>query len=265
MAKFKNIEVKDWVAARILYFFNVARDVSDIVDHPDLKDNPENGTNGVTIGPTVAKRILERKQQLQFRRFRNISKLEGIQGFGEDKFNDLIYSFGSTAAEAFRQGMFNGVILDNWRLDNQTIAYKDEASFLKVANNESMFRELIAAKLQETEIAAGKSYQEARYKALLVQKSYLEVFDIAHYGAIAFGFYFYQFDADNWFSFDRVRLECEKYLSYHPSHKYRLELRLFKGFQEAGLRSTSTTQGMIPVVVNYGEQSIDIWEAELFD
>jgi hypothetical protein len=265
MASFKNIEVADWVASRIMNFLNHARSVEDITNHPDLKDNPNTGTDGVTIGPTVAERIIQTKLALPYRRYRFLSELEGIQGFGEDKFNDLVYSFGQSASEYFKKAMYNGVILDNWELTDHTVFFDNEAAFLRVVNNTSNFKEWVGHQVQVMEQARTDHYAYPKAKGLLVQKSFMEVFEIAHYGAIAFGFYFYQFDADNWFSFESVRQECEKYLSYNTSNRYRLELRMFKGFNAEGLRATSTTQGMLPVVVNYGEQSISIWNAQLND
>lgn len=265
MPSFKTIEVPSWVEARILTFLNRANSVSDITDDPELVDNPDNGVDGSTIGATVAQRLLDRRGRLPWRRYTRVAELEGIAGFGEDKFRDLVYSFGKPAADAFRQMMFGGVIHNNWQLEPITEQYSDHKNFEAVVNNESAFRQRVSYLMRSAWIGDGMDAQLAEAKRMLLYQSYLETFDIEHYGAIEFAFFFYQFDADNWFSFDRVREVCERYLSYYSNWQYRQELRMFKGFNKVGTQSTSTTQGTLPVVVNYGERAITIWRVQLFD
>ena len=255
----------DWVALRIINFLNDAQVVEDITSHPALKDHLHTGSGGITIGPRVAARIIQNKLALPYRRYCSLSELEGIQGFGEDKFKDLVYSFGQSASEYFKKAMYNGIIMDNWVLTDHTVFFDNEAAFLRVVNDTSNFKEWVGYQVELMQQAYPGRYADPKAKGLLVQKSFMEVFAIAHYGAIAFAFYFYQFDADNWFSFDSVRQECEKYLSYNTANRYRLELRMFKGFNAEGLRATSTIQGTLPVVVNYGEKSIALWNAQLND
>ncbi|MEN0006375.1 MAG: hypothetical protein AAF798_19640 [Bacteroidota bacterium] len=266
MPQFQTVEVPTWVESRVLQFLNNARAIEDIIESSALLDDPNSGgTSNITIGATVAQRIIDRRLSLSRRRFSSVRQLEGIAGFGTDKFNDLVYSFGKPAAEAFRAAMFNGVIMDNWVLSDYTQHFEDEIAFRALVGNESAFKEWVSYRMKRAWEEQGLGAPLAEAKRQLLYQSYLEIFDVEHYGAIELAFYFYQFDADNWFSFDRVRTVCEQYLSYFPDWRNRQELRMFKGFNKVGIQSTSTQQGSLPVVVNYGEQAITIWQAELFD
>ena len=83
MASFKDLQIKEWVAGRILDFLNRAKTVEDITESKMLKDDPNSGReHGSTIGTTVAERILNKRNNMRFPRFRTLSELEDIQGFG---------------------------------------------------------------------------------------------------------------------------------------------------------------------------------------
>lgn len=266
MASFKNLQIKDWVAGRILDFLNRVKTVEDITESDLLQDDPNSGgENGTTIGVTVAERILNKRNNMRFPRFRNLSELEDIQGLGEDKMRDFVFSFSKPAADAFVTMMYNGIIMDNWELTHHTTYFETEQAFKNVASNFSNFKSFVADQIKQQSLQQNNNYQLAQQKAVLLEKSYVEIFDVEHYGAIALGFWFYQFDADNWFSFEKIRAVCEQYLSYHATGSDRQELRLFKGFRQHGFAATSTSQGVLPVVVNYPEMAISIWDAVLND
>ena len=259
-----DIEIKPWVKARILDFLNRAKTIKDITNGSAILDNPETG-HGYTIGATVAERILDKRNKMQFGRFKSIGDLAGIKGLGLDKVNDLIFSFGVPAPEAFRKELFDGILLENWELTDHTTQFEDATNFRQIVDNGSNFKDWVSQKMTQIRQEKHQQPQKAHLEGLLLRKSHLEIFDSAHYGAIALAFWFYQFDADNWFTFERMRQACEKYLSYYPTYDLRQETRLFKGFQKEGLHATSNTQGTLPVIVNYAEQAITIWEAVLND
>ena len=170
-----------------------------------------------------------------------------------------------SAATTFREAMYNGVILSNWDLEHHTIQFDDEADFEAIIGASSTFTNFVAT---QVEVISNEKYSNSKAAELageLLKKCYLEPFPDPHYGAYALAFWFYQFDADNWFTFERVRQETEKYLNFYENWDERLELFLFKGFDNAGILVSAVTQEDLPVVVNHGENAITIWTAQLND
>ena len=148
---------------------------------------------------------------------------------------DFVFSFSTSAADAFVEAMFGGVILDNWELTHHTTYFETEQAFKNVASNFSNFKSFVADHIKQQSLQQHNNNQLAQQQAVLIEKSYVEIFDIEHYGAIALGFWFYQFDADNWFSFEKIRTVCEQYLGHHASGSDRQELRFFQGIPTAWL------------------------------
>jgi hypothetical protein len=170
-----------------------------------------------------------------------------------------------TADTAFRAAMYNEVIQSNWELEHHTIQFEDKADFDAIINSASTFVNFVAT---QVELISNEKYSNSKAAELageLLKKCYLEPFPDPHYGAYALAFWFYQFDADNWFTFDKVRQETEQYLNFYSNWDDRLELFLFKGFDNAGILVSAVTQEDLPVVINHGENAITIWTAQLND
>ncbi len=262
---FGNQKIENWVATRILNFLNSAKTAKDISD--GVQDDPNSGGAGAgtAIGETVALRILEKRSMLPLPGFTSIDQLEGIPGLGEDKIRDLIYTFGLRAADAFRKAMFNGVIGDNWNLEHYTYYFNSEEDFNNTVNLASNFTNHIAYQIEQIITAKTGNDRAASLAGKLIQCAYQESFESAHLGSFAFALWFYRFDYDNWFSFERVRLEIEKYLNYYEQAQYELRFGFFKGFSTVGLLTEGITRTDLPVVINPVERAITIWTAELFD
>lgn len=254
--------IPSYAQERIMAFLNKAQTIEEIIDPAVLKDHDG---SGYTIGEEVAGRILETRHNLQFKRFTSFAQLEGISGLGPDKLQDLAFSISPPAAAAFRDRMYANLIRDNWELTPHTTFFKDGNAFLTLANTPSLFTEWVADQVEKLSLDRNNNREAAFLAKQLVKRSWLETWDVSHYGAIALGFWFYRFDADNWFSFDRVREEAEFYLDYYPRIEHRLELRFFKGFPNGGVLVSAITSEDLPVVVNFGEQEITIWTAQLND
>jgi hypothetical protein len=107
--------------------------------------------------------------------------------------------------------------------------------------------------------------QAARLAARLLEPAYPEVFEDAHLGSFAFGLWFYRIDADNWFSFETVRKAAEAYLNTYDGYENRMELRLYKGFDNRDVLARPITPPDLPVVISYAEQSITLWRISLAD
>ena len=89
------------VANRILDFLNHAKTAVEIAGKEpvrgpvldDLAKGARPGIRGYDIGLTVAKRILIKRNSLAGKVFTDLSQLNGISYFGQDKFDDLAHTF----------------------------------------------------------------------------------------------------------------------------------------------------------------------------
>lgn len=261
-------KIPSWKINRLLQFLNEAQSTEDLTQ--GIQDTTADQQNlpsgrGYAIGETVAQRILETRDNLRFRRFREFSEVEGIPGLGKDKINDIIENVCLPAALAFRNSMYDGVIFENWELDYQSFHFLDEAEFLATVESASNLIDFVAEKVEQMSMEQFNNPTAAELAAQILRQSYFDHYEDGHYGSFAFGFWFYQFDADNWFSFERVREETEKYLSYYTGYQDRLEFYLFKEFENNGVLVSAISQDGLPVVVNYAERVITIWVSQLFD
>lgn len=259
-----------WILQRILNFFNKAESAEEI--RSTVKDDPHFSTGSgeegadLSIGLTVAQRILDHKATLPGRRFNSITQLNGVQGLGEDKFRDLIYTFNQTAADAFVKSMYNGVIFEsNFKLEHRHIHFFDQAGFDAVVGCDSSFKHHVGEILESWVEERGENRKFALAAKNYVKSLYMEQTDSADAASYYFAYWFYRFDADNWFSFDRVRQETAKYLEYNSRTEDRLELRFFKGFEPGGIISDGICPSDLPVVVNHGEMKITVWTGNLYD
>ena len=268
---FTNDAAPAYVLRRIINFLNEAKTFQDIMegirDDPSVTTGDDPDYKDYAIGETVARRILEHRQSLPRRRFSAITELNGIQGLGPDKFRDMIYSLGKPAAEAFQESMYDGVISkNNFDLEFFVRDFENESEFQEIQNCRSKFIELVGEMVEE--VVTQKHNRKAGIAAgRYVKQCWLERADHKHSGSHYFAYWFYRFDADNWFSFDQVRLEAEKYIYYYspspPGHD--ITLHFFKGFENAGLLADAITPDDLPVMINEAEKRVTMWVGSLRD
>lgn len=83
-------------ASRVLDFLNKATSIDDIIDPNTLFDDPSSGlgdqVNDPTMGSLVAMRILDKRDTCPGKVFTKLEQLDDIQGFGQDKLQDLVFS-----------------------------------------------------------------------------------------------------------------------------------------------------------------------------
>lgn len=253
-----------WVINQILGFFNQVRSVDEIINGP-IKDDPSDGA-GRTIGPSLAARILREKNALPRRRFTDFEQFDRIKGVGEGTIRDLVYSFGTPAAQAFQDRMYDGTIFqENWTLEFSRTTFESQ-EFNELVRDEVAFRAWVVEKVREIGVSRGVSEeQEAKMTGNLLTTyidSYSNVIPAPGY---ALALWFYEFDADNWFGWEQIQKQTDSYFSYHLGYPWEMELRLFKGFQQQGIIRAGIAPDDLPVVVNWPEKSIAIWFSALYD
>lgn len=251
---------------RILYFLNRISSPADITDNRLLKDDPYyNGTGGYTIGDTVATRIINAKSTLPGGRFRNLDQILAVEGMGPDKLSDLLASFWQPAAEFFHDKLKSGILFDNWKVEHWTYDFSDKVeAFKNLTQHECLIKNFVAEQVRDIIFKKHNQNTLASLCRSLIQHLPVDYTpEDALTNSHLFAIWWYRFDADNWFSFERIREACEAYLSYYT--RYPIDLFMIKDFQNGGTLAEAISPNGLPVVINHGEHNITIWAASLFD
>ncbi|MEM0992816.1 MAG: hypothetical protein AAGI49_07245 [Bacteroidota bacterium] len=252
-----------WAENRLLQVINFARTAEQIYQHPALRDDPASGSSsGYIIGAKVAQYIIDYKANLARRRYERAAQLLEVKGLGEDKLNDLLFSFSIGADEAFRDTLFNGILFENWEVQAHSISYGSANEFKAIASNGEHFRRAVADLHIQT--LTNWSERERQQIRIIIQQAYQENYLDGHIGAFQLALWWYLFDYDNWFSYEKMKSACENYLSYHSYGTKSTQLRILR-LQGATAIQEFQRDLMIPVIANEAEQKITIWEVQLND
>lgn len=263
MGQLSATNIQPWVINRMLSFLNRAKHPSDITTL--VTDNPYTGMkkSGYGIGETVAQRILDRRKELSPSFFKEFSQLNGIEGFGQDKLDDLVYTFRLSSAEQFVQNMFNGVILENWELEHVSKEYKSYDEFVKVTKDPDLLREEVGVLLNQIAELKFEGSPLAGLANRLLQGTYLDIYEMADQAQYAWALWFYRFDSDNWFSFDQVRKAIQAYLEEYWNPDDYTGFALFRGYDGDEVWGSGVFD--LPVTFCAAELKLTIWRAELHD
>lgn len=260
------VNVPTWVANRILGFFNRVQSIDEIVNGP-IQDDPSDGP-GRTIGPTLAARILRERNNLRWRRFREFKEFDAIPGVGEGTIRDLVYSFGTSAAQAFQDRMYDDSIIfeENWTLEYFQTTFDEQETFNELVNDEEAFRQWIVEKVGAIGQERGADKQQIDEMTQQLSTAYMDTyFNTIPAAGYALALWFYEFDADNWFSWERIQEPTGAYFSHHDGYPWEMELKFFKGFTQQGIIRPGITPEDLPVVINWPERAITIWFSALYD
>jgi hypothetical protein len=253
-----------WITHRILEFLNRAQKPRDIVRF--VQDDPSDGP-GKAIGPVLAKRIIDHRNSLTFGRFTTQKEVFAVKGFGPDKWDDLEFSLGVPAIDAFEKSLFEKqYLLENWTLLHYDWKANSQEEFQQTVQDDKAFRHTVRALAERA--AAETAGHNADTTAALTEPLLHLYIDSYHnssqQAALAFALWFYLFSADNWFSFDEMLAETNTLFTYHAVPLWDMELRLFKGFDNRVFTNLICPPDL-PVLVNYPEETISIWVSGLAD
>lgn len=256
-----------WIQNRIIGFFNNARNINMVLDG-SIQDDPSDG-KGSTLGPTLAARILREKSKLPKRRFTDFQQIDSIRGVGEGTIKDLVYSFGITADEVFKKAMYEtGTIYkENWPLTYFRFPIEDKEEFSSIVSDKENLREFILQKV-ENECNNSEITEENKLKMINDLKvAYIDKYsNSTQAAALAFALWFYEFDADNWFSWERIQEQTQKYFDHNANtYPWFMDFYFFKGFVNRGIVQPGICPEDLPVNVNWAEQSITFWISALYD
>lgn len=253
----------DWVKNRIMGFFNRAQNVNDILDG-SIQDDPTDGP-GNTLGRTLAARIIRTKNTLPKSRFTDFNQVANIQGIGQGTLDDLVFSFGDAAAEYFRTQMYaNNVIYEeNWPLQYYRTVIEDKNEFTHVISDPERLKEWVAGTVKEY---CESSKRDCSEMLSQLQNAYIDQYhNSSPTAAYALALWFYEFDADNWFSWERIQEQTLKYFDYHMgAYPWYMELYFFKGVKQNLIKPGICPDDLV-MVVNWPERAITIWVSALYD
>lgn len=260
-------EIPLWIQNRIIGFFNWARNVGMIIDGT-IQDDPSDGP-GTSMGRTLAARILREKNAQPKRRFTDLDQIDQIKGVGPGTLKDLVYSFGISADDAFLKSMYDSKTLyrENWPLEYFRFPFEDPNAFKAIAQDQEKLREFIMSKVDAvSEERAVKAENKAAMLAEL-QRAYIDGYNNSSPTAsYALALWFYEFDADNWFSWESIQQQAQVYFDHNSNtYPWFMELYFFKGFQNRGIISPGICPEDLPVVVNWAEQAVTFWISGLYD
>ena len=262
MAQLSTNHLSELVIKRILQFFNNAFQAEQIQHIKPLLDSDSE----YWIGDIVAQRIIDHKRSLPRRRFESLSQLNDIQGFGQDKLDNLAELVQKSSAISFKERLRAEVLPSNFPVDFAQVNFRDEESFNQIASNISNIQSAISKKIEEILFASSNDYRFSKLGANYVGKSYADRILPEYLAPYELTTWFYAFDADNWFSYDRALQVCREYLdgqSFNTAHR---ELVIFRGFPTGlVIAPGGITPDNLPVVLDYEELHITIWWAQLFD
>ena len=263
MGQFSIRGIEPYIIKRILSNLNTFATAEEL--SKAVKNNPATGIGGYDIGEIVAQRILDRRAELPNDKFTSIGQLKAVSGLGDDKFRDLVYTFGNPSAELFRSEMYERVIGYNWNLAFHRVEFSDQDEFLAIVDDMSAFREWMVYTISD--LAEKRTGNCELFEKVMAQiaSSAIQEYNSGHIASYALALWFYRFDQDNWFTYESAREVAEKYLDFFTNPMERTELRMFYGFENQGLLAQPVTVTGLPVVVNYAEKAITIWSAELID
>ncbi|MEM9718610.1 MAG: hypothetical protein AAGA10_05160 [Bacteroidota bacterium] len=252
------------VEKRLFHFLNRAR-TARAITKVDLTKSPAPGKADYGIGETVAQRIIDKRMQLPRRRFTELSQLEGIAGLGKDKISDVIETLEIPAAEAFRRAMYNGVIFEeNFELNYFSKKLADTSGLGYRSTQTDLLKSLLLDSLGDW-VASDATPEHLEQLKGEIESAYVDTYsNSAEADSYAWALWFYLFDADNWFTYEQVRLPIARYLGgyfYGDEQTF----HLIKGVKNSLYLKGGITVKDLPVVVNHDEQSLSLWMGQLFD
>lgn len=263
MGQIKTDNLNELTQKRILHFLNQSFETEQFQQIKPMLESDKD----YWIGDTVAQRIIEHRSQLPTFRYESLDQLQDIPGFGQDKLDDLVTLLDKPADVYFQERMQRNVLPENFPLSFAQITFENEEAFQEAASNTSLFSNLVAEQVARSlQNDDNTTFQVPLLAAEILKKSYLDIIDQDYLAPYEMANWFYAFDADNWFSYERVFSECAHYLEGANLYTDRRELRIFRGFPtNLTLASRGISPQRLPVVLNFEEKLITLWWASLFD
>ena len=252
-------------AQTVLDFLNRAQSANDITEigqyRPDL-DPAELAS--YSIGLQGAENLLEARAGLPARQFNNLDEVLAVKAIGEDKILDIVDFLWFPTEELFRQELFREVLGENWVVDYWRYTF-DPEEFNRLEQTPSLLQDFVARSINDIARQRSDNFVIGSLAGALLHKTFTDRVESLT-ALTQFASWWFRFDEDNWFSFDRISEIIDPFLNYYNRQPATyIDPVFYRGFQNSGTVADGISPDDLVVTLNPAEQAITIWGISLFD
>lgn len=252
-------------AQTVLDFFNNAKEVKDLTDIASIRpDLSKEELSSYSIGEQAAKNVLEAREGLRGKQFNTLEEVLNVKGIGEDKILDVVEFVWLSTEEMFRQELFRKVLGENWKVDYWRYVL-DRDEFDRLEQNPSQLKDFVAGKVYDIAREKNNNYIIGSLAEALLERSYADRVESLT-AVIQFASWWFRFDEDNWFSFERISEVIDPFLNYYKRQAATyIDVVFYRGFQNGGTVAEGITPDDLVLTLNPAERAVTIWGISLFD
>ena len=261
----KFAEILPVQAQIVLDFLNRAQTTNDITDigqyRPDLTPA---ALSNYSIGSQGAQNLLEARAALDGGQFNTLDQVLAVNAIGEDKIFDIIDYLWFPTEEIFRQELFREILGENWVVDYWRFTM-DQEEFDRLEQNPSLLQDFVGKKIKDIARQRSDNFVIGSLAKALLEKTFPDRVESLT-ALTQFASWWFRFDEDNWFSFDRISELIGPFLNYYNREIGRyMDPVFYRGFQNGGTVADGISPDDLVVTLNQAELAITIWGISLFD
>lgn len=249
----------------VLDFLNQAKTAEDLTEieryRPDLSKEV---LASYSIGPQGAQNLLDARDALPAKQFNSLEEVLAVKAIGEDKVLDIIEFIWLPTEEIFRQELFRQVLGGNWVVDYWRYPMSQEA-YERLEENSSLLQDFVASKIQDIARQRTDNFVIGSLAKALLRTTFPDRVESLT-ALTQFASWWFRFDEDNWFSFERISEVIDPFLNYYNRGRATyIDPVFYRGFQNGGTVADGITPDDLVVTLNPAEMAVTIWGISLFD
>ena len=249
----------------VLDFLNRAETTTDLTDiaqyRPDL--DPADLAS-YSIGPQGAQNLLDARATLLTGQFTNLDEVLAVPAIGEDKILDIVDFLWFPAEELFRQALFREVLGGNWIVDYWRYSMEQEA-YDQLEQSPSLLQDFVAHQINDIARQRSDNFIIGSLAKALLNTTFPDRVESLT-ALTQFASWWFRFDEDNWFSFERISEIIDPFLNYYNrTPASYIDPVFYRGFQNGGTVADGISPNDLVVTLNPAEKAITIWGISLFD
>lgn len=252
-------------AQTVLDFLNRAQTTNDITDiaqyRPDLAPAD---LASYSIGAQGAQNLLDARAALLTGKFTSLDEVLDVPAIGEDKILDIVDFLWFPTEELFRQELFREVLGGNWVVDYWRYTM-DQEEFDRLEQTPSLLQDFVSRNINDIARQRSDNFIIGSLASALLDNTFSDRVESLT-ALTQFASWWFRFDEDNWFSFDRISEIIDPFLNYYNRQPGTyIDPVFYRGFQNGGTVADGITPDDLVVTLNPAERAITIWGISLFD